>query len=45
MTMWIDDYKDEQARINANEFVFTTDRWRTAITALGKQKYTLNGVT
>lgn len=41
----IDDYKDEQARINANEFVFTTDRWRTAITALGKQKYTLNGVT
>lgn len=41
----IDDYKDEQARINGNEFVYTTDRWRTAITALGKQKYTLNGTT
>ena len=39
----IDDYKDEQARINVNEFVYTTDRWRTAVTALGKQKYTLNG--
>lgn len=40
----LDDYKDEQARINVNEFVYTTDRWRTAVTALGKQKYTLDGV-
>lgn len=41
----LDDYKDEQARISSNEFVYTTDRWRTAETAIGKQKYTLNGVT
>ena len=40
----LDDYKDEQARINVNELVYTTDRWRTAVTALGKQKYTLDGV-
>lgn len=33
----LDDYKDEQARINVNELVYTTDRWRTAVTALGKQ--------
>ena len=41
----LDDYKDEQARISSNEFVYTTDRWRTAETAIGKQKYILNGVT
>lgn len=41
----IDDYKDEQARINANEFVYTTDKWKSAITAIGKQRYTLNGTT
>lgn len=40
----LDDYKDEQAKINVNELVYTTDRWRTAVTALGKQKYTLDGV-
>lgn len=41
----LDDYKDEQARISSNEFIYTTDRWRTAETAIGKQKYTLNGAT
>lgn len=41
----LDDYKDEQARISSNEFVYTTDRWRTAEIAIGKQKYILNGVT
>ena len=41
----LDDYKDEQARISSNEFVYTIDRWRTAETAIGKQKYILNGVT
>lgn len=39
------DYKDEQSRFNVNELVYTTDKWRTAVTALGKQKYTLNGTT
>lgn len=41
----LDDYKDEQARINVNEFIYTTNRWRTAVTAFGKQTYTLNGTT
>lgn len=41
----LDDYKDEQSRLTHNELVFTTDNWRTVVTALGKQKYTLNGQT
>lgn len=41
----LDDYTDEQLRETHNEIVFTTDKWKSAITAIGKQRYTLNGIT
>ena len=41
----LDDYTDEQLRETHNEIVFTTDKWKSAITAIGKQRYTLNGTT
>lgn len=41
----LDDYTDEQLRETHNEIVFTTDKWKSAITAIGKQRYILNGNT
>ena len=41
----LNDYTDEQLRETHNEIVFTTDKWKSAITAIGKQRYTLNGIT
>ena len=38
-------YSPEQFIITANCMTFTYDAWRTAVTAIGKQKYTLNGIT
>ena len=38
-------YDSEQFRITANCMAFTYDNWRTTVTAIGKQKYTLNGTT
>lgn len=41
----LDDYTDEQLRASHNEIIFTTSNWKSAVTAVGKQKYTLNGIT
>lgn len=41
----LDDYTDEQLRETHNEIVFTTDKWKSATTAIGKQRYTFNGIT
>lgn len=38
-------YDPSQFRITANCMAFTYDNWRTIITAIGKQKYKLNGIT
>lgn len=39
------DYSPEQCRLSNNEIIYTSDNWKTAETAIGKQKYTLNGIT
>ena len=31
--------------LSNNEIIYTSDNWKTAETAIGKQKYTLNGIT
>lgn len=40
-----DDYTDEQVKIINNLICFTDDKWEHTKMALGKQSYTLNGVT
>lgn len=40
----IDDYDDEQFKITHNVLAFTDDNWTSVRSALGKQRYTLNGV-
>lgn len=38
-------YSDEQMRLNGTNLLFTTNAWRSSKSAVGKQKYTLNGHT
>ena len=40
-----EDYSDEQLRVTNNVIAFTTDNWKTLRAALGKQRYTLDGVS
>ena len=39
-----DTYSDEQSRWNGCDLSFTTNNWLSSELAIGKQKYTLNGV-
>lgn len=38
-------YDPEQFMVTANCLAFTNDNWKTVVSAIGKQKYTLNGNT
>ena len=40
-----EDYSGEQLRVTNNVIAFTTDNWKTLRAALGKQRYTLDGVS
>lgn len=40
-----DTYSDEQFKLTHNVMAFTDDNWKSVRTALGKQRYTLNGIT
>lgn len=40
----LDTYSDNQSRLAAAGLLFTKDNWRSTVTALGRQTYTLNGI-
>lgn len=39
-----DRYSDEQMRLNGTNLLFTTNQWRSCKSAVGRQKFTLNGI-
>lgn len=39
------EYSPNQSRLGRSGLIFTNNGWETTITALGRQKYTFNGVT
>ena len=41
----VEDYSGEQLRVTNNVIAFTTNNWETLRAALGKQRYTLDGVS
>ena len=39
------EYSPNQTRLGASGLIFTNNGWETTVTALGRQKYTFNGIT